>query len=153
MMARDRSYQELLEALRGKKVAIWTCNTCARLCNGVGGHEAASRLAEALRKDGVEVAGVMYTSASCLQDKVRAKEDPAVLNGADLIVSLTCDLGSVCAAEVFGKEVLNPIVTFGPGIVREDGSILLCRASNGRPECESVSVAAAKAGLDPGPFA
>ncbi|MDR3206561.1 MAG: hypothetical protein LBT41_05680, partial [Candidatus Methanoplasma sp.] len=70
MMAKDRSYPDLLEALRGKKAAIWTCNTCARLCCGVGGHEAAARLAEALNKDGVEVAGIMYTSASCLRDKV-----------------------------------------------------------------------------------
>lgn len=153
MMARDRDYGGLLEALRGKRVAIWTCNTCARLCAGVGGADAAARLADALSRDGIDVAGAMHTSASCLQDKVRAKEDRAVLDGADVVLSLTCDVGAACAAEVFGKDVLNPLVTFGPGLVAEDGELLLCSVSGGRAECGRVADVAEAAGLGMGPFA
>ena len=43
VMARDRGYDELLESLKGRRVLVWTCNTCARFC-GVGGREAAEDL-------------------------------------------------------------------------------------------------------------
>ena len=39
VMARDRGYDELLGDVRGRRVLVWTCNTCARLCN-IGGREA-----------------------------------------------------------------------------------------------------------------
>lgn len=44
VMARDRDYPDLLEDVRGRKVLVWTCNTCARMCN-IGGKEAGERLA------------------------------------------------------------------------------------------------------------
>jgi hypothetical protein len=152
MMARDRSYSELRESLKGKNVAIWTCNTCARLCNSIGGTESATKLADALRKDGIEVIGVFYTSASCLQDKVRGKADANILDKSDVVVSLTCDMGSVCAGTVFNKEMINPIVTFGPGLILEDGSLLVSNVKNGIIKFESLAEVSAKAGLKSDPF-
>lgn len=70
MMLRDRDYPELLEELKGRKVLIWTCNTCARLCD-VGGRENAEALAGRLREDGVEVVGISSTGASCIASNVR----------------------------------------------------------------------------------
>ena len=52
VMARDREYDQLLEDVRGRKVLIWTCNTCARLCN-IGGQEAGQRLADRLSGDDI----------------------------------------------------------------------------------------------------
>jgi hypothetical protein len=58
----------------------------------------------------------------------------------------------MCAAEAFGKETLNPIVTFGPGIIGEDGPVFVYRTADGGAGCEDVSDTAAKAGLETGPF-
>jgi hypothetical protein len=152
MMARDRSYEELLAGMRGKKVLIWTCNTCARLCNGIGGSESANKLSGALRKDGVDVVGVVDTSASCLRGKVRAKIDRTLIDECDVILSLTCDIGSLNAGKVFGKPVVNPVITFGPGYIDEDGILFLCDIEDGKDSSEPVQEVAEKAGLIVGPF-
>ncbi|MDR2698729.1 MAG: hypothetical protein LBB30_03515 [Candidatus Methanoplasma sp.] len=131
MVARDRPYSELRDGLRGKKVAIWTCNTCARLCFDIGGSESAERLASALRKDGIEVLGVLHTAASCLEKKVREKYDEEIIGGADVILSLTCNIGALCAERAFGKEVLNPIATVGVGFVGENRRIFVCEEKDG----------------------
>ena len=123
MIARDRSYSELKEQLMGKKVVIWTCNTCARLCNGLGGDEAASNLRSVLEQDGIEVCGILSTSAACLKSKVRRAEDRSVLDNGDILLSLTCDMGSKCAEEVFLMEAINPLITIGYGYVEEDRSL------------------------------
>lgn len=121
VFVRDREYPELLGSVRGKRVGLWTCNTCARLCNGMGGTEAAERLAERLRSDGVEVAGVRSVSASCLEGKVRAKLEKEPFPDSDVLISLTCDSGSYCLAKVSEGEVVNPFVTLGRGYLSEDG--------------------------------
>ena len=125
VMARDSDYAELSERLRGHRVLVWTCNTCARLCNGIGGDEAAGRLAERLREDGIEVTGVISTSASCIASKVDRKYDEGIIGGADVVLSLTCDVGSSCAGTVFGKPVVNPIETLGTGYMDLNGVPLL----------------------------
>lgn len=151
MMARDRDYPELRDALRGRKVLVWTCNTCSRLCNGIGGSASAEALADALRADGIEVTGVMHTSASCLDGKIRSKEDPDIIRGSDIILSLTCDVGSRGVGRVFCREVLNPMVTFGPGYAAEDGRLFVCTAADGSEDIE-ISELAARSGLRTDPF-
>lgn len=120
IMERSMELPQILESVKGRKVAIWTCNTCARLCNGMGGDAAAERLAQYLRDNGVEVTGTLSTSASCLRAKVAAKSSP-VIGSADVIISMTCDVGADNARKVFGKEVLEPFVTLGTGFLDEDG--------------------------------
>lgn len=120
IFVRDRDYSELLSSVHGKKVAVWTCNTCARLCNGIGGTEAAERLAEALRRDGIDVIGVRSVSASCLEEKVCARLEKEPLSEADVLISLTCDSGSLCTARLSCKEVINPLITLGRGYLSKD---------------------------------
>lgn len=136
VMRRNADYEDLLPELRGKKVAIWTCNTCARLCNGLGGQKSAEALAEKLIADGIEVTGVLSTSASCFMSKVDSKYDEEIIGNCDVVLSLTCDVGSFCAEEMFGKPVFNPIDTLGPGYldvngmpILSDGSVVMLRVS------------------------
>jgi hypothetical protein len=147
MVARDRPYSELLEDLRGKKVIIWTCNTCARLCFNIGGSESAARLASALERDGVTVLGVLDTSASCLEGKVRAKYDEELMSKADVILSLTCNIGALCAERAFGKEVLNPIATVGAGFADADRKIFVCEDANGTLSIKELTEIAREKGL------
>jgi len=144
MIARDRDYPELLEELRGKKVVIWTCNTCARLCNGMGGDEAAEKMAASLRRDGIDVKGVLSTSASCLRGKVRKSEDRSILDEADILLTMTCYIGSSNAGAIFKKDTLNP----PPGYVEEDRSLYVYS----QDKAEELSAEASRRGLKTDPF-
>ena len=153
MIARDRPYSELRDSLAGKKVAIWTCNTCARLCFDIGGAESAERLASALRADGVDVLGILHTNASCLQKKVREKYDDEIIGGADVVLSLTCNIGALCAKNAFGKEVLNPIATLGAGFVGERREIMVCEDEDGGLAVRELLDIAKEKGLWCDPYA
>ena len=125
IVSRSVDYSGLLDMLRGKKVAIWTCNTCARLCNNIGGTESSERLAEKLRSDGIAVTGVVSTSAACLEKKVIDKKAEMLAGDPDIVLSMTCCAGDSNAKKVFGIETINPIVTHGFGILAEDGTPVL----------------------------
>ena len=125
IVSRTVDYSELLGMLKGKRVAIWTCNTCARLCNNIGGTESSARLAEKLRDDGIEVTGVVSTSAACLEKKVIDKKDEILSGNPDIVLSMTCCAGDSNAKKVFGKDTINPIITHGFGILTEDGTPVL----------------------------
>ncbi len=122
VISRSVDYSELLAQLSGKKVAIWTCNTCARLCNDIGGTESSERLAKKLSEDGVDVVGVVSTSAACLEKKVIDKKDEILTGHPDIILSMTCCAGDANAKKVFGIDTINPIMTHGFGILTEDGT-------------------------------
>ncbi len=122
IVSRSVDYPDLLGMLRGKRVAIWTCNTCARLCNDIGGTESSERLAKKLSDDGIEVTGVISTSAACLEKKVIDKKDEILSGRPDIILSMTCCAGDANAKKVFGIDTVNPMVTHGFGILTEDGT-------------------------------
>ncbi len=153
MVARDRPYSELLDSLRGKKVVIWTCNTCVKICFDIGGTGSAERLAAALRKDGIDVLGVFHTSASCIEEKVRGKYDEEVFGSADVVLSLTCSIGALCAKRVFDEDVLNPVATVGVGFVSEDGTIFVCVENGKGITVRKLTEAAEEKGLLCSPYA
>ena len=147
MVARDRPYSELRDSLIGKKVVIWTCNTCARLCYDVGGKESAERLASALKEDGIDILGVLDTSASCLEGKVRSKYDEELFGKADMVLSLTCNIGALCAKRVFGKEVLNPLATIGAGFADENRTVFVTQDIDGILSVRELTEIAEEKGL------
>ncbi len=119
LMARDRGTAELTDRLRGRTVLLWTCETCARLC-GLGGRSRAEDLASRLSADGVDVAGIVSSSACCRMRKAEALAGEAPSH--DLVLALCCDMGARNASAATGSEVLNPVVTFGPGYLDSDGT-------------------------------
>lgn len=151
VMARDRGYVELLEALRGCRVLIWTCNTCARFC-GVGGRESAEDLSRRLSGDGIRIVGIVSSSACCFvrsAEKMKAESE----EGYDTVLALCCDIGAVNAGEVTGANIVNPVVTFGAGYLAKDGvphlSVVVC----GRVVRDSsLSDVAVESGCLIGPF-
>ena len=152
MVARDRPYSELRDSLKGKKVAIWTCNTCARLCFDIGGADAAERLAAALKSDGIDVLGVQYANAACIEKKVREKNDEKIIGGSDVVLSLTCNIGALCAERAFGKEILNPVATLGAGFVGENRVIFICEEKDGKLAVKELSGMAEEKGLWCSPY-
>ncbi len=148
VMVRDRDYSELLQELKCKKVAIWTCNTCARLSDGVGGSEAAIRLGDKLRDDGVDVVWIGHTSASCVEKKV-IEASREMEGNPDAVVVLTCNIGSVLAAKIFDIPAINPISILGQGYIGENREIFIVDENNGVLDMENICV---KKGCLRGPF-
>lgn len=148
IMTRDRDYPALLEAVEGKKVAVWTCNTCARY-NGIGGREAAQRLAVALEADGVAVVHLGWTSASCMESSLLRDGRGELPGEADLIVALTCRAGAVLVERVWGVPAINPVITLGPGYLTGDGGRSLVGSDGRRTDAD---VLAAARGLPEGPI-
>lgn len=149
IMARNTDYEGLLSLISGRKVSIWTCTTCARLCYGLGGKEAAEDLASRLRGDGIEVTGTGHTSAGCMESRLSANEGFG--RGSDVIISLTCSHGSGCASRIFGKETVNPVTTFGAGYLRSDGTPMLAASGAGTQDTELERLSGI--GKDDAPFA
>ncbi|MDR0778578.1 MAG: hypothetical protein LBE48_03970 [Methanomassiliicoccaceae archaeon] len=134
MIARNTEYEDILNAVKGRKVTVWSCNTCAKLCNGVGGNQAADKLADKLRADGVNVVSSTSVSAACLMSKVTPRTAD-IADLTDVVISLTCDIGVICAANAFKKDVLAPLTTLGTGYVNDDGSLIVTH-------CEDAQVPA-----------
>ena len=151
MIARSADYADVMKAVKGRNVMIWTCNTCARMCNGIGGQQAAERLAERLRSDGVNVSISSSVSAACLMSKVNAKA-ANIPKDVDVIISLTCDVGVRCAGRAFGRDVIAPLITLGSGYIEADGSLTVtsCR---GVKTPASLEEAAKKKGMHASPLA
>ncbi len=151
IMAREGEYADLLGMLEGQRTLVWTCDTCARFCNDVGGRESAERLAERLTSDGVDVAGVTSSSACCMMSKAIHMADRD--RGYDVVLALCCDMGARNAAEATGKPVVNPIVTFGSGYLGRDSEPRLASVVCGRTVVdESAEDAARRNGCVMAPF-
>ena len=71
----------------------------------------------------------------------------------DLVVSVNCDMGARNAAEATGREVLNPVVTFGTGYIDRDGRNRLATIVCGRTVYdEDAEEVAERNGLWMSPF-
>ena len=150
VMARDRDYADLVGNLRGRSVLVWTCDTCARFC-GIGGRDRADDLAARPSSDGIAVAGVARSSTCCFMRKAREMASSA--EGYDMVLALCCDMGARNASEATGRDVLNPIITFGPGYLDDGGTPRIASVVCGRTVVdESLSEAAARSGYQEGPF-
>ncbi|MBR7006189.1 MAG: hypothetical protein IKH98_04705, partial [Candidatus Methanomethylophilaceae archaeon] len=71
VMVPGEGYGSVPDGVRGKRVLIWTCNTCARLC-GVGGGERAEETAHSTVVATVDSDGLPVT---CVIDMMYADEN------------------------------------------------------------------------------
>lgn len=150
MIARDADYNDVLNAVKGCNVVVFTCNTCARLCNNIGGSEAAARLSYKLKEDGVTVSSPISVSAACLMSKVRPKIRD-IPDDTEKIIALTCDTGAICIEIASQKNVLAPLVTLGSGFVDEDGSLIITSSPDMRMPV-TLENAAKEKGMMTDPF-
>lgn len=142
MMCRRMEYGDLLKKLEGRRVFVWTCTTCARLCNGLGGKQSASRLCDALKADGIDVVGTGSASAGCIVQKVKETVDP----GFDVAVCLACR-NAAMSLRSLGYEVVEPLATVGDGFISLDGELMVVEGDSARPLSDIASEQGF--GLDP----
>ncbi|HII99997.1 MAG: hypothetical protein PWQ88_726 [Candidatus Methanomethylophilaceae archaeon] len=154
VVVRLYDYPELKDALKGKRVFLWSCGTCARIC-GVADRDSISRLAEKLQEDGIELIASQTVSASCLQDHIMAKTDMSLLQSADVVVALCCEVGAeTLSAAAPRLNILLPLKTLGQGRRDGDGNVILCRAEDIAipPNGLELEEACLLTGTKPGPF-
>lgn len=129
IITRDINFETLLKKVQGKKVAIWTCRTCARLCQGLGGDEAVLALSHSLVSSGVSVVGVASTSASCLTSKVSLAMSKDPFSDAEIVISLTCDVAVNVLSKFTEIPILNCTKTWGKGYLDEQNNPILMETS------------------------
>lgn len=129
IITRNMDLEALVEEVHGKKVAIWTCRTCARLCQGLGGDEAASALSQFLIARGVSVVGTSSTSASCLTSKVSSAMAKGPFQDAEIIISLTCDVAINVLSGFTETPILKCTKTWGRGYLDNQNNPILMETS------------------------
>ena len=105
-------YPELLGVLKGKRVAIWTCNTCARLCNNIGGTESSERLADKLAADGVESLDALFARTGAFLEElvlpqVEAGKDILIVGHGAMNSSIVCQVRHLPRAQFWSAGIEN----------------------------------------------
>jgi len=103
---------------------VWSCNNCARLCNGFGGWEATKALCSMLAEDGLEVVGGEVSSVSCFKSIIRKRLDRAdfrmMVEMATHLTPLTCRTGvEMMRNELPWLEIVEVGETVGLGYLSE----------------------------------
>ena len=161
---RRYDYQGLKARLKQTdRIAIVSCDSCARESDGLGGESGLQALAGKLESDGFNVLLRELLPVACSPDRWRELvENEAVrrlLDQADVLIALSCEAGERRAAETAGSgKLLSVTKTLGKGAVSPEKGALLTEPTDGvdieidDPEGLPISDAAKRLGLYPGSF-
>ena len=116
MFSKVLSYKKIIEQLNDKesKIAIISCNGCARIC-GCGGLSGANRLRFKLVRDGYNVKDVIVVLYACSELSLRElKRKIELTPDTKTIISLACSAGWACITRNFpDKKVINATEDIG----------------------------------------
>lgn len=103
----------------GDRVAIVSCDSCAKQCDGLGGEQGLKSLADKLAADGVSVVSQQLLSVACSAKQVRVSLDNGGqhrLEGADVVIHLSCQAGMEQTKQVLPDlKILEVTRTLGKG--------------------------------------
>ena len=113
------------DTLKGKlqqdeKIIIFSCNNCAKKCNGLGGRAGMKSLGDKLEADGFNILHRELCGVACSLDLIRkrSKEEStkALFEEADVIIPLSCEDGERALPVVFpDKKTIRITKTLGIG--------------------------------------
>lgn len=160
---RTMTYQELKDSLdKDDRIAVWSCDTCAKGCHGFGGEESLKELASSLRADGFAVRKEELMVASCYYDGIRARKEQWIASGEydeiDVIIPLACQEAREAMNGLFpGKRIIDDSRTAGLGVLDENGLCVLTdpfewTGLDASDEGIDLPSAAKKLGMYAGPF-
>jgi hypothetical protein len=119
---RRLDYEALKDELAPRdRIVILSCDSCARLSDGLGGEEGLAGLADKLAADGFRVtcrktlpiACSLEQLRSCIDDEANGK----LFEDADVVIPLACQAGVEKAREALpGIRVLQVTETLGKGV-------------------------------------
>jgi len=116
MFSKVLPYKKIIEQLgdQESKIAIISCNGCARIC-GCGGFTGANRLRFKLIRDGYNVTDVIVVLYACSELSLRElKRKIKLASDIKTIISLACSAGWACITRNFpDKKVINATEDIG----------------------------------------
>ena len=119
--ARRYTYEDLKSKLMpGERILVLSCDSCAKLNNGLGGGEGAEKLARKLRDDGFDVIHQELLNVACspgeLKERLTGMKVRKLFEGADVIIPLSCSAGIERVKEAVPKlRILRVTETLGLG--------------------------------------
>jgi hypothetical protein len=125
MTLRTLDYEGLKASLpEDARLLIWSCNTCARMCGGLGGRVSTESLVDMLEKDGMTVIGSEVLTASCFLSAVRKRlerpEFRKMVEEATHVIPLTCSTGAaLLLKEMPHLKMVDAGRTIGLGYLSE----------------------------------
>jgi hypothetical protein len=125
MTLRTLDYEGLKASLpEDARLLIWSCNTCARMCGGLGGKCSTESLANMLESDGRTVIGREVLTASCFLSAVRKRlerpEFREMVERATHVIPLTCSTGAaLLLKEMPHLQMIDVGRTIGLGYLSE----------------------------------
>jgi hypothetical protein len=128
-------YEELKARLNPEDgIAVFSCDNCARRCDGLGGEQGLDALAGKLEADGFSVVCRQLFPALCSRKQVQARlDDEGVkkeLARVDVILPLACQMGIDRVKELLpGLTVLTITKTLGKGRFSPETGARLTRPS------------------------
>jgi len=119
-------YRKIIEQLddQESKIAIISCNGCARIC-GCGGFSGANRLRFKLIRDGYNVTDVIVVLYACSELSLKElKRKIKLTSDIKTIISLACSAGWACITRNFpGKKVINATEDVGLIMIDEEKGV------------------------------
>ena len=162
--ARLYAYEDLRGMLKPEeRIIILSCNSCAKLNNGLGGEGGSENLVRKLRADGFDVVHRELLDEACSADELKGNlEDEDMRNrfeGADVLIPLSCTAGIERAQQVLpGLRILHVTKTLGLGTYSPETGVRLTEPEHGvEIEIDDrdgivLKEAAARLGLHSGSF-
>ena len=162
--ARRYTYVDLKTKLMPEeRILVLSCDSCARLNNGLGGEEGAKRLMKQLMDDGFDVIHQELLNVACSPDELNGRLDNMkvrkLFEAADVIIPLSCSAGIERVEEAVPKlRILRVTETLGLGTYSPETGVHLTEPF---PDIEleideedgiSLAEAAERLGLHTGSF-
>ncbi len=119
--------KEKLDELNAKKIAIISCDSCAKLCE-TGGEEGLEKLKKKLEENGFEIIYTKVIPVMCNLCVEKSGLDFEKIKEADVLIPLSCDAGKFILHKLVpDKKIVTYLDTRGLGAVGENGEIFFVR--------------------------
>ena len=130
-------YDELKRKLQpDERIVILSCDSCAKLNDGLGGEQGIKSLADKLVEDGFNVIHRDLLNVACspdeLKERLEKEKIQELLNEADVLIPLSCSAGIERVEEVLpGLRILRVTKTLGIGTYSPETGVRLTEPFQG----------------------
>ena len=119
--------KEKLDEMNPKKIAVISCNACARIC-GVGGSKGLKELENELSRCGYEIFYSKIIPMMCNYCIEKRLIDFEKIKSSDIIISLGCKAGTFILKKMFpNKIIIEALDTKGLGAIGKNNELFLVR--------------------------
>ena len=116
-----------LDELKPNKIAVISCNSCAKLC-GTGGDAGLIKMVSKLKEAGFNVSYSVVVPIMCNMSIEGQTLNKERVNDADVIIVLGCAAGELILKKMFpNKKIISALDTIGLGAIGENHDLFLVK--------------------------